>query len=585
VLTLSLWFKTTADGPLISYQNAAYPDLPTEYIPILYVGTDGKLRAQLWYGGIGPMTTPVVVNDGQWHHAAFSFDSVKQSLYLDGIFISSMDVPFDHFSMSNTYLGYAYMVDWPSAPQGHFFFNGQIDDIRLWNAIRSEADIQSDMSTPLVGSEAGLLEYWALDEGTGQVSWDVAGNPDVRLGTGAAVAADDPAWIFPADAPVVGIVLDAAGNAMDGEHIAALPSGDGAQGGTFSSLFTQNADLPETSIVDGPPSDSASASATFLLSSPAPSATFERSLDGAGYVTVGNPDNLTSLSEGNHTYAVRAVNTAGNRDPTPAVWTWNVDLTPPDTQFTSTPPASTGETSATFDFSSTETGSQFERSLDASPFTPVTGPETIASLSVGSHTYQVRAIDQAGNVDPTPASYTWTVTGTVQIPIQLNAGYTLIALPLTPQSPYTAASLAAEVNGQGGTCTAVLKYDGGAFTTHVVGSGIQNFTVDVGKGYFLRCTAGSTWTVTGTAFTATSVPLSLSAGYNLVGLPIEPDPANPYTAARVGSEAGTATQVLQYVSGAFQTHVVGAPGNNFTLEAGRGYFVRCSAPATWTVTR
>jgi hypothetical protein len=49
-------------------------------------------------------------------------------------------------------------------------------------------------------------------------------------------------------------------------------------------------------------------------------------------------------------------------------------------------------------------------------------------LAVGSHTFQVRAKDQAGNVDATPASYTWQVaapapppppSGTVIVPASI----------------------------------------------------------------------------------------------------------------------------------------------------------------------
>src|SRR4029077_18532457 len=38
-----------------------------------------------------------------------------------------------------------------------------------------------------------------------------------------------------------------------------------------------------------------------------------------------------------------------------------------------------------------------------------TSPQSYSSLSEGSHTFRVRAIDSAANTDPTPASFTWTV--------------------------------------------------------------------------------------------------------------------------------------------------------------------------------
>jgi hypothetical protein len=52
-------------------------------------------------------------------------------------------------------------------------------------------------------------------------------------------------------------------------------------------------------------------------------------------------------------------------------------------------------------------------SLDGSPFTVCTSPKTYTGLASGSHTFRVAAVDVAGNVDPTPASFTWQVLNPV----------------------------------------------------------------------------------------------------------------------------------------------------------------------------
>jgi hypothetical protein len=86
-------------------------------------------------------------------------------------------------------------------------------------------------------------------------------------------------------------------------------------------------------------------------------------------------------------------------------------LTPPDTQITDQPAPLTNSSSASFSFTCTDahTLCSFECKLDSGAFTSCTSPTNYSGLSDGSHTFQVQAIDAAGNVDPTPAAYSLTI--------------------------------------------------------------------------------------------------------------------------------------------------------------------------------
>ena len=168
---------------------------------------------------------------------------------------------------------------------------------------------------------------------------------------------------------------------------------------------------PETSIGTKPAALVRSTAASFTFSSEA-GATLECQLDSGGWGSCTSPKDYTALADGSHTFSVRARDTAGNTDPTPASHTWTVDTTPPDTTISAKPPAATNQTSASFSFSSSEANSTFECKLDSGTYGSCTSPKSYSGLAHGSHTFTVRATDPAGNVDATPATYTWTVDTT-----------------------------------------------------------------------------------------------------------------------------------------------------------------------------
>ena len=106
---------------------------------------------------------------------------------------------------------------------------------------------------------------------------------------------------------------------------------------------------------------------------------------------------------------VRALRPAssGNTGSTPTA-----DTTAPETTISAAPSRSTTNTSASFSFSANER-STFVCSLDESTPAPCASPQAYDGLTIGSHTFSVRATDSAGNADPSPAGHTWQVTSAV----------------------------------------------------------------------------------------------------------------------------------------------------------------------------
>ena len=87
------------------------------------------------------------------------------------------------------------------------------------------------------------------------------------------------------------------------------------------------------------------------------------------------------------------------------------DGLPPETTLDQTPNGTTSNLIASFGFSGTDNHSSvtFQCSVDGGIYESCSSPFNTSTLSVGSHTFAVRAVDVLGNIDPTPASYTWTI--------------------------------------------------------------------------------------------------------------------------------------------------------------------------------
>ncbi len=81
----------------------------------------------------------------------------------------------------------------------------------------------------------------------------------------------------------------------------------------------------------------------------------------------------------------------------------------PETTIISSPASTVVTTTATFEFSSSESGSTFSCQLDNATSTSCVSPKEYTGLSESSHAFKVSATDSAGNQDATPAEHTWTI--------------------------------------------------------------------------------------------------------------------------------------------------------------------------------
>jgi hypothetical protein len=181
---------------------------------------------------------------------------------------------------------------------------------------------------------------------------------------------------------------------------------------------------PETTITSGPAGTIYVDWTSFEFSSSESGSTFECKLDDGTFGSCTSPKQYTDLSDGSHTFQVRAKDPQGDVDPTPGSQTWTVDTTnppppdttPPQTSITSWSVLHVTNRTASYGFRGSDDRTaladlKFECRLNGDPkysdWNPCTAPEKeYIDVEDGTHTFQVRAIDSANNVDPTPESRT-----------------------------------------------------------------------------------------------------------------------------------------------------------------------------------
>ena len=170
---------------------------------------------------------------------------------------------------------------------------------------------------------------------------------------------------------------------------------------------------------------------------------------------------VVALIEGAHT--VKATATVGEITSVDSnTNTFTVDTVAPNATITKkSVGAITSLRNATFSFISNEAG-MFECSLDGRKFAACVSPVTTPLLSFGRHTFQVRAVDAAGNVDASPALFIWNVCREWLN----NRGFNVYDTPSGKIPSYWLAQGFGPLDGK----SSINRYEGVA-SLHIVGSG------------------------------------------------------------------------------------------------------------------
>jgi hypothetical protein len=173
-LTIEAWIKVETLSTTFNKNQwlvAKWNSDSTQQSYGFLIGNDNKLRFIITEDGtyaVGTTTdavsTVVITSTGVWYHVAVVFTAATPTVtfYVNG---SAQTTSYNLTGGTSIYNSSASLTIGAAAKDGaaNTYYDGLIDDVRVWNTTRTESQIADNRSTELVGNESGLVGYWKLN--------------------------------------------------------------------------------------------------------------------------------------------------------------------------------------------------------------------------------------------------------------------------------------------------------------------------------------------------------------------------------------------------------------------------------------
>jgi len=203
--TLEAWIKWNGGGVTVSTGTsglaAAYPlvtkgrgEAENSNVDMNYflgINSSGNVLAADFEEGAGqvspglnhPVSGTTAVSTGIWHHVAVTYDGSCWQLYLDGAADGAANCP-GRLPRADSIQHFGIGTAMTSTGLAAGFFNGSMDEVRVWNRALTAGEISANRSLQLTAG-TGLLGRWGLDAGSGTAAVSsVAGSPSGALTNG-----------------------------------------------------------------------------------------------------------------------------------------------------------------------------------------------------------------------------------------------------------------------------------------------------------------------------------------------------------------------------------------------------------------
>jgi hypothetical protein len=131
------------------------------------------------------------IADGSWHYISAVKNSSNYSLFVDGVLASSKLIDNNCTDWATLNMNFGFHGGW-SVVGIDTYYQGLANGIQIWNKALTQSEIQSYMSSPPTGNEAGLVGYWNFNEGSGNTVTDLSDNGNNGTINGASWSTDAP---------------------------------------------------------------------------------------------------------------------------------------------------------------------------------------------------------------------------------------------------------------------------------------------------------------------------------------------------------------------------------------------------------
>jgi len=200
--TLAAWVKTTQTGSNNHQQAPAITGVDqqgtTSDINWGTLNASGQIG--IYVGDTGGVYSTSPINDGQWHHVAMTRDATtgQVQLYIDGVLNGSSTLAAATGIKAAQFYLIGALTDRSSAGYvtGANYFNGQLDDVRIYNRVLSALEISQIGSAPSAAGTAANPPCHT--DGAGGLSPFASASAVVRSSARAALRISDnakfPSW-------------------------------------------------------------------------------------------------------------------------------------------------------------------------------------------------------------------------------------------------------------------------------------------------------------------------------------------------------------------------------------------------------